>query len=344
MGRNLKRFASALIILCAVLCLFIPSLSFSDSAEYTYDDTGRLRAVIDSSSNELIYNYDEVGNLLSINKKTVSGTLAITDFDPHEGAAGTIVTIYGKGFSTTPANNIVKFNGIQTSVSSSTVTKMIVTAPAGVTTGKITVTNSNGTATSLDDFVVAVLPTAITVQPETAFMFAGSQKQFKAYADGVETKKVAWSVEGGSSTYGTITMGGLYIGPIASPIIDETTITATSLLDPTKSGNAKVYFNSAIVSSPVCVSFNLPSGSLVNSKPVSIAMGTLPAGSTVNSSQVSVNIGSIPGGSVVSSKPVSVSRPPTIDSLVSRPVSVASSTAASGITVSMPVCVKIASN
>lgn len=326
MDWNSKSLASAVIFLFALLCLLIPSLSFSDSAEYLYDDTGRLRAVIDSSSNELIYNYDEVGNLLSITNRTVTGTIAITDFDPHEGAAGTVVTIYGKGFSTTPSNNTVKFNGLQTNVSSSTATNMIVTAPSGVTTGKITVTNSNGTATSIDNFIVAVPPTAITVQPETAFVFTGSTKVFTAYADSVETKKVRWNIEGSSSAYGTITIGGLYIGSSSSPK-DEATITATSLLDPTKSGNAKVYLNSAIVTQPVCVSFNLPSGSLVNSKPVSIAMGALIEGSKINSSPVSVNISSIPGGSVVSSKAVSVSWPPVMDSLVSRPV-----------------CVKIASN
>ncbi len=45
-------------------------------------------------------------------------TLSISDFSPHQGAAGASVTITGAGFSTTPASNVVQFNGTTAAVSS----------------------------------------------------------------------------------------------------------------------------------------------------------------------------------------------------------------------------------
>lgn len=328
-----------------LLVIFIlPFLSYADSVDYLYDDNGRLRAVIDAQSIGTIYQYDEVGNLLSITKRTVTGTVAITDFDPKEGAEGTVVTIYGKGFSATPANNTVKFNGLQASVTAATTTKLTVTAPAGVSSGKITVQNANGTATSIDDFTVALPIALITVQPETAFLFPGNTQRYTAYADGVETKKVKWSVEGvegGNYSYGVISKyGGLYVAPY-SPLVDEVTITAASLINPSKSGSAKIYFTSAILT-----------------QPVSVSIGFVPGNTVVNSIPVSVNIGSVPSGSVLSSTPVSVGLIPIVDSLISRQVSVEWPTVSAGtavsrqvsaewpavsdaIAVSLPVCVKI---
>jgi len=81
-------------------------------------------------------------------------TPTITNFTPTSGQEGDSVTITGKNFSTTPANNTVRFNGTAANVTSSTATQIIVTVPSGATTGKITVQTSAGTATSDDDFTV----------------------------------------------------------------------------------------------------------------------------------------------------------------------------------------------
>ncbi len=158
-------------------------------------------------------------------------------------------------------------------------------------------------------------------------MFAGNIKQFKAYADGIETKRVSWSVEGtegGSYFFGTITKSGLYTAPFSAVSVDEATITATSLLDPAISGNATVFFNSAVVAAPVSVSIgSLLDGSVMSSNPVSVSVGSLLDGSVMSSNPVSVSIGSLLDGTVMSSNPVSVSWPGSIDSLLSsNPVSV----------------------
>ena len=79
----------------------------------------------------------------------------ITSISPDHGIAGTNVTITGTNFSTTPASNIVKFNGIPAVVSSATDIQIVATAPAGVTTGKITVTVGSASATSAQSFSVS---------------------------------------------------------------------------------------------------------------------------------------------------------------------------------------------
>ena len=88
---------------------------------------------------------------------TVCGSLpapTITGFTPVSGPVGTTVTITGTNFSTTPASNIVQFNGVAAVVSASTATSITVVVPAGATTGKISVTVDGMTATSTNDFTV----------------------------------------------------------------------------------------------------------------------------------------------------------------------------------------------
>jgi YD repeat-containing protein len=84
--------------------------AYAGAPSYVYDDAGRLKAVIDPTGNTAIYNYDAVGNLLSITNQA-SSVLALIDFTPKSGPVGTTVTLYGTAFSATPASNTVEFNG-----------------------------------------------------------------------------------------------------------------------------------------------------------------------------------------------------------------------------------------
>jgi gliding motility-associated-like protein len=78
----------------------------------------------------------------------------ITSLTPSSGPIGTTVTITGTNFSTTPANNTVKFNGTTSVVTASTATSITTTVPAGATTGKVSVTVGGNTAISTNDFTV----------------------------------------------------------------------------------------------------------------------------------------------------------------------------------------------
>ena len=130
--------------------------------KYVYDEVGRLVAVIDPSGDTARYAYDSVGNLLSITKQS-SALVSVIDFTPKSGLAGTVVTIYGTGFSSTPGNNTVTFNGTAAVVSTSSETQIVTTVPAGATTGLISVTTAAGS-----DRVMFRLPSARMVQSSPA--------------------------------------------------------------------------------------------------------------------------------------------------------------------------------
>lgn len=82
------------------------------------------------------------------------GNPTITSFNPSSGPVGTTVTLTGANFSSTPASNIVTFNGIAAVVTASTSTSITTTVPAGATTGVISVTVSGATGISATAFIV----------------------------------------------------------------------------------------------------------------------------------------------------------------------------------------------
>ncbi len=125
----------------------------SGAVSYVYDPLGRLVGVINPGGNTAIYNYDAVGNVLSISTQS-SANLSLISFAPATGTFGTTVTLYGTGFNTTPNQNTVKFNGLAGTVTSASPTQLIVTVPIGATTGTISVTTSAGTVTSVSSFTV----------------------------------------------------------------------------------------------------------------------------------------------------------------------------------------------
>jgi YD repeat-containing protein len=125
----------------------------SNQISYVYDDLGRLVAVVDPNGDTATYSYDAVGNLLSISRYA-SSSVSLIHFTPRKGPVGTTVTIYGTGFSSTPSQNSVTFNGVAATVSSATSTQLVTSVPSGATTGLISVTTSSGSASSSTPFIV----------------------------------------------------------------------------------------------------------------------------------------------------------------------------------------------
>lgn len=89
----------------------------------------------------------------------------ITNFSPTGGKDGTIVTITGSNFSTTLADNIVKFNGTTATVTAATATSLSVTVPAGASTGKIAVQVKGINTNSTSDFTIFLQPTISGFSP-----------------------------------------------------------------------------------------------------------------------------------------------------------------------------------
>lgn len=161
---------STLTSLIALLILGSASPLWAQSnVQYVYDALGRLTQVIDPSGTTATYNYDGVGNLLSITSSTTSpSSLAIFSFSPSQGSVGQTVTIQGQNFSATPSSNTVKFNGTTATVTAASTSQLTTTVPVGATTGAISVTVGTSTATSSSNFTVLAVPVITSVTPAQA--------------------------------------------------------------------------------------------------------------------------------------------------------------------------------
>ena len=62
-SRLAYKVARYLCLLLTVCFVIYPSRQHASEAQYSYDDLGRLTAVVDDAGNTAVYNYDAVGNL-----------------------------------------------------------------------------------------------------------------------------------------------------------------------------------------------------------------------------------------------------------------------------------------
>jgi len=125
-----------------------PRAAGAQSVSYVYDADGQLNAVANSAGNCAAYQYDAAGNLLGISR----GTAVAFAMVPTSGAAGTTVHLYGCGFSATPSQDTVTFNGVNATVASATTTQLVVTVPSSATAGLVSVTTPSGSNSSIISF------------------------------------------------------------------------------------------------------------------------------------------------------------------------------------------------
>ena len=101
MGNSPNRALCHLTRLVVVALVLWPCMVSSDEARYFYDPLGRLNAVIDGQGNVAIYEYDAVGNILSISRTQAPTDPAVIDpVTPDVIGAGTstLITISGSNF------------------------------------------------------------------------------------------------------------------------------------------------------------------------------------------------------------------------------------------------------
>jgi YD repeat-containing protein len=139
-------------VLLIGLALVSPSTAVA-AVQYVYDAAGRLTVVYAPSGDAAQYVYDAAGNITQINRFS-AGNLSVIQFTPEIGAVGSSVTVYGTGFNPISSANTVKFNGTTAAVVSGSTMQLVVSVPAGATTGPISVTNGANTATSSRNFTV----------------------------------------------------------------------------------------------------------------------------------------------------------------------------------------------
>lgn len=97
---------------------------------------------------------------------TVTAPPSIASFAPANGPHGTEVTILGSHLASVTA---VSFNGtVASNVTADSNTQLRAVVPMGATSGKISVTNPDGSATSANDFIVTQQPAIASFTPEHA--------------------------------------------------------------------------------------------------------------------------------------------------------------------------------
>jgi YD repeat-containing protein len=219
-----------------LICFFVAVLSMLSVARsvqaqqvcYSYDGLGRLSGVIDQNNQAAFYDYDPVGNILSIRRQSPSGPVTIFAFDPPGNAPGGSVEIFGVGFNATPNQNQVTMGGTPATVSSTLPCTLIVQVPANAATGQITVTTPLGQATSISAFLVS----GLVIGGTAGAVLTGGTIQFTALTNGCGDPSLTWRVNGivgGNVTVGTIDSNGLYTAPKTVPVPAIVTIRADSV-------------------------------------------------------------------------------------------------------------------
>ncbi len=141
---------------------------------------------------------------------------AIASFSPTSGAPGSTVTISGTGFDPIAANNIVKFNGINATVTTSSPTSLTVTVPATAANGPISVITC-ATAVSSVSFTVTAPSINATInissQPADATVCKFGTGTFSVTATGTTNITYQWQFAATSAgPFNDIANTGAYSG------------------------------------------------------------------------------------------------------------------------------------
>ncbi len=138
-------------------------------ANNTVQINGLSATVLSATETQLVVQVPQGAKRGKISVTTPGGTVSseqillfrptISNFTPETASQGTEMTITGTHYEPVAKDNVVKINGVLATVVSATETQLVVTVPAGVTTGKISVTTPGGTTVSEVDFVQIPLAT-----------------------------------------------------------------------------------------------------------------------------------------------------------------------------------------
>jgi len=293
------------ITVAIFLCVFLllPSLSFSGSVDYLYDDNGRLVRVSNSDNTRILYQYDEVGNLISILKETSTPQAlppVLQSIEPDIFLIGNNynIIITGQNLLTTSSvtsdnpNITIKFiASIDTKITA--IISIAGTASAGQ--ANITITTLYGSASmTINLYGATIIPEAVTLFPASTTTMSVSLtpsapedvevKINNNNPDIIETPPSATILAGGSADFtvnalkggtGTINIG------VAEAIVYVI-------------GGNDSERGAVIESAPVSVSIDtVPSNTVINSSPVSVEWLAVANAITV-SAQVSVKICPLP--------------------------------------------------
>jgi uncharacterized protein (DUF1800 family) len=162
------------------------------------------------------------------------------------------ITLAGSGFM---QGSVVNFGSQQLSTTFVSPTELTATGTATtaqVGTVNVSVTNPNpvsATSASIPVQVVASTDIVVTLTPKNVTIGAGNTTQFQATVTGTTDIQLNWSVNGvpyGNSTVGTVDGNGNYTAPVNIVGLGSVIVTATSVVDTTKSGSATVTLSNPV--------------------------------------------------------------------------------------------------
>lgn len=165
-----------------------------------------------------------------VDGKSSSGAVfrfqSITAVKPLTGGSGTKVTISGSGFETVTAGNTVDFNGQPAQVLEASESRLVVVAPAAITTGPLSVT-VNGQKTPGPVFTIVPFPAIDLVTPLSGpkgmeMTITGLNFSKEADENVVTINGVAIPVKTATANKLTLTLpGGTGIGKVMVSVNDQ---------------------------------------------------------------------------------------------------------------------------
>ncbi|PWB47957.1 MAG: hypothetical protein C3F12_03155 [Candidatus Methylomirabilota bacterium] len=184
-----------LLALQAMLGLAVSAQAQVASVSYLYDDLGRLMRVVNENNECATYEYDAVGNILSIKRSTnCLSAPTIASIVPNSAQAGdtACIAITGTNFlgaSVTTDNPEVHINGVRVSdtqidaclavsfLSPIGAARLTVSTPGGAAEGSFTITPAPPTITGIDPS--SGPPTRLITISGTAFSPTASQNDVR---------------------------------------------------------------------------------------------------------------------------------------------------------------------
>jgi YD repeat-containing protein len=269
---------------------------FGEKAHYFYDKLGRLQRVVSQGGEGAVYHYDAVGNLISTSQDTTEPqSPALSYAEPGDVFINTSITLTIKGDNLLTTKNVsIPVQGVAVNhfevIDDSTVSASV-TIDASAPTGPASLEVASIFGTSVIDMYIH----EILVDPGTVYLGEGDSASIEVQLSGPVTWEVVVPVINHSPgvvsvpSYITVPAGGsveltaaaLQVG---SEILDVGGTPVNIFVTPAFAGDA------SIGSVGVCVSMTaIPTGSLINSRPVSVQMMSAPDGTAV-SRPVSVDI------------------------------------------------------
>jgi uncharacterized protein (DUF1800 family) len=173
------------------------------------------------------------------------------------------LTLTGSGFTSSSVVNLGSQPLTTTYVSPTELTATGTATSAQVGTVNVTVTNPNPVSATSNAIAVQVVLTSnitVTLAPKSVTIGAGNTTEFQATVTGTTDLQVTWAVNAipyGNTTVGSVDGNGNYTAPVNIVGLGSVTVTATSVVDTSKSGSATV-----ILSNPVPVLTSITPGTI----------------------------------------------------------------------------------